>query len=582
MSNLTEILKMLEEVVRAPLYSVVGISGDKLVFMTNEEGVESLWYYDFTRRKTEKLCKDIYGVASVVKDSPYIIFTRDVSKGRELQQVFVININNKKEFKFENFTPKRIFSIDYNGELIALSAVSEKGIGLWIGKPFSELEKVYETDKIMIVYDLSKDYVVGYGVLKGNPKSYELFFFNLNTNEFETYTPKEGSVNKMPVIHNHKVLFVTSAFNGKNMLKIVDVETKELSDPKFTYSDYTKYNIADYVSLDWTEDGKAWFIGKFNGMAKAFIDGKEVPTPEGFVSYLTIRDNMVYITYSSFKRPHCIYEVNLKTGEGKVLLGHKLSEKIISRIGDIKFIKYKSFDGLEIPAFIIESKAARKPGPTVIYVHGGPWAEVANSWSTFITSLVVSGFHVVAPNFRGSTGYGEEFRKLDIGDPGGGDLQDVVYAAKWALKEKLASKVAIMGYSYGGYMTYLATVKYPDLWSAGVAGAGIVDWEEMYELSDNLFKQFINVLFANKKELLKDRSPITYIENLKAPICIIHPQNDTRTPLKPVLKYISKLLELGKCFEVHIIPDIGHAITKMEDALNILLPAILFLKKRLK
>lgn len=81
---------------------------------------------------------------------------------------------------------------------------------------------------------------------------------------------------------------------------------------------------------------------------------------------------------------------------------------------------------------------------------------------------------MVAPNYRGSTGYGEKYRLLDIGHPGGGDLEDVVSAVKHAVETGLASSVAIAGYSYGGYMAYLATTRYPELWRAGVAGAGIV------------------------------------------------------------------------------------------------------------
>ena len=193
--------------------------------------------------------------------------------------------------------------------------------------------------------------------------------------------------------------------------------------------------------------------------------------------------------------------------------------------------------------------------------------------------LVACGYHVVAPNFRGSTGYGEEFRRMDIGDPGGGDLQDVVHTGKWAVESGLASKVAIMGYSYGGYMTFLATARHPDVWCCGVAGAGVTDWREMYELSDALFRRFIEVLFAGRKDLWEERSPITYVENVRAPLCIVHPQNDTRTPLKPVLRYVSRLLELGRAFELHVIPDMGHVVTRVEDALKILLPALMFLEK---
>ncbi|RLF01619.1 MAG: hypothetical protein DRK00_11115, partial [Thermoprotei archaeon] len=216
-----------------------------------------------------------------------------------------------------------------------------------------------------------------------------------------------------------------------------------------------------------------------------------------------------------------------------------------------------------------------------VYVHGGPWSEVADYWSSFIASLVVSGYHVIAPNFRGSTGYGEEFRRLDIGDPGGGDLMDVVYAAEWVREKGLASKVAIMGYSYGGFMTFLATVKEPGAWDAGVAGAGIVDWEEMYGLSDAFFKKFIDVLFNGKRELWRDRSATNFVENLRVPLCILHPQNDSRTPLKPVLHYVEKLLERGKTFELHVVPDAGHAIRRIDDVLKILMPAITFLDRYL-
>ncbi|HDI02372.1 MAG TPA: S9 family peptidase, partial [Ignisphaera sp.] len=261
-----------------------------------------------------------------------------------------------------------------------------------------------------------------------------------------------------------------------------------------------------------------------------------------------------------------------------------LPEELASRIGRSMFVRYKSFDGLEIPMYVIESSIAPKPGPGIVYVHGGPWAEVRDTWSLMIVSLVVSGFHVLAPNFRGSTGYGDEFRVLDIGDPGGGDLMDIIYARNWAVEHNIVDKdkVAVMGYSYGGYMTYLALGKTPEYWCCGVAGAGIVDWEEMYGLSDAIFRKFIDVLFAQRKEIMKERSPITYVENVRSPLCIIHPQNDTRTPLKPVLRYIAKLLDLGKTFEVHVIPDMGHVIITMDDAVKILLPALIFLRRYLK
>jgi dipeptidyl aminopeptidase/acylaminoacyl peptidase len=146
----------------------------------------------------------------------------------------------------------------------------------------------------------------------------------------------------------------------------------------------------------------------------------------------------------------------------------------------------------------------------------------------------------------------------------------------------LADRLFIMGYSYGGYMTLWAMASKPDLYECGVAGASVADWEEMYELSDAIFRFFIETLFAGSRELLRERSPISRVDGVKKPICIIHPQNDTRTPLKPVIRFMSLMLEKGKTFEAHIIPDMGHVVNTVDDAMKILLPAILFLNRCLR
>ena len=100
----------------------------------------------------------------------------------------------------------------------------------------------------------------------------------------------------------------------------------------------------------------------------------------------------------------------MESGNVELVLGVELQEDISRRFGRVVFIRYKSFDGLEIPTFIVESAIAPKRGPTIIYVHGGPWSEVADYWNTFIASLVAMGYHVVAPNFRGCFIFNNTFK----------------------------------------------------------------------------------------------------------------------------------------------------------------------------
>ena len=123
--------------------------------------------------------------------------------------------------------------------------------------------------------------------------------------------------------------------------------------------------------------------------------------------------------------------------------------------------------------------------------------------------------------------------------------------------------------------------KFPELWNCGVAGAAVADWEEQYQLSDSAYKQFIDIMFDHRKELLKERSPISYVEKVKSPLCIIHSQNDSRTPLRPILRYAMKL-PAGVPFEMHVKPDLGHAISSVDDTMNLIDPAVSFLDKHLK
>ncbi len=579
--SFTEILRVLEEIVRTPSYYVVGCIGSKLIYGSTEEETLDLWALDLVSMEKRRLTKGgIHSVATPRKGASVAIYTKDVSGGREIQEIHAITATGE-ETKLPRAPLTRIIGIAYDNEKIVYTGSTEKKVSVYAIWFTGEVEKLIDLDALAFITDVNGKYAVGYGQLAKNPKSYEIFILNIGMGELKVYTPKEGSVNKLPKIMGSKVLFETNALGQNGKLVIYDVEENALTEAKFSFKDYYEFSPIEHANYGWLGKDIIWAIGKRNGITKAFIDGKELPIPEGYIENMAFLNDKAYLSYSSLTEPFRIYEVDLKSWKSKVIIDNKLSKDVKERFGNVRFVKYKSFDRLEIPAYVIESNIAKKPGPTVVHVHGGPWWEVPNRWNLFIASLVATGFHVIAPNFRGSTGYGEEFRNLDIGDPGGGDLKDVVYAAKFIKEAGLASKVAIMGYSYGGFMTFLATVREPDIWCCGVAGAGVTDWEEMYELGDAIFKKFIETLFANNKEILKERSPITYANNLKAPLCIIHPQNDSRTPLKPVLKYVSLLQEKGKSFELHVIPDIGHAIRRVNDMAKIVFPAIIFLKEKM-
>jgi dipeptidyl aminopeptidase/acylaminoacyl peptidase len=222
---------------------------------------------------------------------------------------------------------------------------------------------------------------------------------------------------------------------------------------------------------------------------------------------------------------------------------------------------FPSFDDRQVHGWLL-----RQPDPAaplVVYVHGGPTSVTANMWRETIQALVLAGFHVFAPNVRGSTTFGTEFRDLNIGDLGGGDMHDVLAGARYAMRELgHEAPPAITGRSYGGFLTLFALTTQPDDWAGGVAVVPVADWVEDYYLLDAGFRFYDEHFFGGtpeeKPELYRERSPITHLERLRAPTLILHGENDSRCAIQPVLRFAQEARRHGKPVEIIVTEAEGH------------------------
>lgn len=222
---------------------------------------------------------------------------------------------------------------------------------------------------------------------------------------------------------------------------------------------------------------------------------------------------------------------------------------------------YASYDRRIVQGWLLRNPDPK--APLVIYLHGGPTAVQGDWWYPEIPAVALAGYHVFAPNFRGSDGYGKEFRDLNIGDLGGGDLQDVRYGAEYASKIiGSEDRPALFGGSYGGYLVLQGLVTGSSEWAGGVAIAPDTDWTETYSLADAHYRKFCNHFFGGtpeeKPDLYKDRSPITHLEKLTRPVLILHGDNDNITPLQPVKKFSDEARRIGVPVSLVITPNEGH------------------------
>ncbi|MCL4424086.1 MAG: S9 family peptidase [Firmicutes bacterium] len=235
-------------------------------------------------------------------------------------------------------------------------------------------------------------------------------------------------------------------------------------------------------------------------------------------------------------------------------------------------VHYQSFDGLEINARLYRPSLP-DPRPALVYLHGGPSSQFTNGWSPFLQYLASRGYVVLAPNYRGSTGYGRAFQELNDGDWGGNDLQDVVFAARYLQAQEFVDpkRIGVYGGSYGGYLTLLALAKAPGVFRLGIDLYGVSNrltaWLETDKVGRlNMLKEMGSP--ATQRELYQDRSAINFVSQIDAPLLILHGEQDKRVPPAQSAEIAEALRRHDKLFFYHTYPGEGHGFEKPENLLD--------------
>lgn len=243
-------------------------------------------------------------------------------------------------------------------------------------------------------------------------------------------------------------------------------------------------------------------------------------------------------------------------------------------------------DGLTISGLLYRPPRKRGPLPAVLYVHGGPTAQFQNIWNAPVQHLVSQGYVVLAPNYRGSTGYGVEFQKANRFDLGGGDMRDVIAGAEFLVSQGYADpkRLAITGASYGGYLTMTALTRHPQVFAAGSAVIPFLNWftEVQNERKDLQYWDRQN--FGDPvedAERFRQYSPIFYMQNITAPVQMIAGANDPRCPASETEQAAAILTDMGVPHETIIYPDEGHGFRKVHNRVDATKRRAEFLNKHL-
>ena len=241
---------------------------------------------------------------------------------------------------------------------------------------------------------------------------------------------------------------------------------------------------------------------------------------------------------------------------------------------------------LRISAFLYVPFNLQRNGrnPAVVLVHGGPTGQSVNSFNRLVQHLANQGYVVIAPNFRGSSGFGTDFQYANRYDWGGGDLQDVVAAAEWLKKTGYVDpkKLAIMGASYGGYMTMMGLTKTPETWATGVSLVPFVSLFTEFQNEDAGLREYDRFFMGDPEKnraLWEDRSPINFVTKIQAPLLLVAGGNDPRDPPTEAIQVAERVKENGGIVEIKVYKDEGHGFARLENIIDEANRIAAFLKK---
>jgi dipeptidyl aminopeptidase/acylaminoacyl peptidase len=239
-------------------------------------------------------------------------------------------------------------------------------------------------------------------------------------------------------------------------------------------------------------------------------------------------------------------------------------------------VHYPSRDGKwTISAWVYVTRNMQRNGQNaaIVYIHGGPKSQSVDSFNRFIQHIVNQGYMVIAPNYRGSTGYGKAFEGANLFDMGGGDLQDVLAAADFLKQTGYPDpkKIIAMGGSYGGYMTMMAVTKAPDVWAAGVPIVPFVNWFTEIENEDPVLQQSDLATMGDPKknpEFFRERSPIFFVDRIKAPLLLLAGGHDPRCPREETIQVVDAIKKHGGVADYKIYENEGHGFAKVENQID--------------
>ena len=533
-------------------------------------------------------------------DDGSIIFHRDFG-GNENFQLFILNNSNNEQkitsdynakhivlFASEkylyyraNITNKSKFEI-FRQKIPVLHNHPEKIFSPEDGLPVSLLTDDDNLCIIVLSYGNTNDKIILFDISTGKVVN---LTESLKDNEKETY--RWETIRWIDDLH----LLVATDFNSDiTRLGVLDINGNfnEISNLEqkyeFNVATYRKGSKKTYFSVN--EEGfDELYCCEFTAKEAQNIEKIDLPS-KGVIFYgdtrsfskamsLSYDGKFLAISFSSSTIPSSPWLIDLETKKVWPAIEVRTAGIPIHSFVDCKLERFSSFDQLSVPYFIYypNTEKPKNGFPTLILIHGGPESQIRPYFTPVIQFFVAAGYVVVTPNIRGSSGYGRKYMDLDNVEKRLDSIKDIAFLAEELKKnDKIdPSKLVVYGASYGGFAVLSSLTEYPDIWAAGVDIVGISNFVTFLQNTASWRRKLREAEYGSLEkdlDVLKSISPINKIERIKAPLFIVHGDNDERVPLSETLQMYEKMKQKGLNVALLRFSDEGHGITKLPNRIK--------------
>jgi dipeptidyl aminopeptidase/acylaminoacyl peptidase len=291
------------------------------------------------------------------------------------------------------------------------------------------------------------------------------------------------------------------------------------------------------------------------------------------------------LTVSTSTVPSSLLAVDAATGLVSTVVDglDQVPQRLVARLVEPSVHRVPTPDGEQVPCFVYAPTAAAPElaGASVLVVHGGPEAAATRLFNPVVQALTTCGFTVLVPNVRGSTGYGKRWYSLDDVDLRLDAVADLAALHAWLPSLGLdPERSALWGGSYGGYLVLAGTTMQPERWAAGVDIVGISSLVTFLENTSSYRRAYREREYGSlerDRELLVRASPLTYLDQLRAPLFVIHGANDPRVPLSEAEQIVAALAARNIAHVLKVYEDEGHGLAKRANRQDAYPAAISFL-----